>query len=62
MLDVPAPHQECCCALTSLLGYQVNKEPYSGGWLIKVKLSDKGELENLMDASKYEDHCAKEEH
>ena len=41
---------------------QVNKEPFSGGWLMKVKLSDKGELDSLLDASKYEEHCAKSEH
>jgi len=41
---------------------KVNKEPYSGGWLMKVKLSDKGELKDLMDATKYEDHCAKGDH
>ena len=31
----------------------VNKDPYGEGWLIKIKLSDKSELENLLDASKY---------
>lgn len=41
---------------------KVNKEPYSGGWLMKVKISDKGELDSLLDASKYEEHCAKSEH
>lgn len=41
---------------------QVNQEPYSGGWMMKVKLSDKGELKNLMDPAQYEDHCAKSEH
>jgi len=30
--------------------------------LMKVKLSDKGELKDLMDATKYEDHCAKGDH
>ena len=44
------------------LAAQVNKEPFSGGWLMKVKLSDKGELDSLLDASKYEEHCAKSEH
>ncbi|KAL3159795.1 hypothetical protein ABBQ38_010200 [Trebouxia sp. C0009 RCD-2024] len=41
---------------------KVNQEPYSGGWMMKVKLSDKGELKNLMDPAQYEDHCAKSEH
>ncbi|MGC8594510.1 MAG: glycine cleavage system protein GcvH [Candidatus Kryptoniota bacterium] len=31
----------------------VNKEPYSGGWMLKIKISDKGELDNLLDASRY---------
>lgn len=31
----------------------VNKEPYAGGWMIKVKASDPAELGSLMDASAY---------
>jgi glycine cleavage system H protein len=37
---------------------QVNSEPYTGGWFLKVKLSDKGELDRLMDSKTYEKHCA----
>ena len=29
-------------------------------WIIKVQLSDKSELDNLMDAKAYEEHCANE--
>ena len=54
---LPQDCQQSTCAVT-----QVNKEPFSGGWLMKVKLSDKGELDSLLDASKYEEHCAKSEH
>lgn len=32
----------------------VNREPYTGGWLFKVKLKDKGETSNLLDAAAYE--------
>ncbi len=32
----------------------VNKDPYGEGWMIKVKLSDRSELDNLMDAKAYE--------
>ena len=32
---------------------QINEEPYGVGWLVKVKLSDKAELEQLMDAAAY---------
>ncbi|OAQ21748.1 glycine cleavage system protein GcvH [Thermosulfurimonas dismutans] len=33
----------------------VNGDPYGDGWLIKVKLSDLDELEELMAADEYED-------
>jgi glycine cleavage system H protein len=32
----------------------VNSEPYGGGWLLKVRLRDAGELDELLDASAYE--------
>ena len=32
----------------------VNNEPYGRGWLIKVRLSNAGELDDLMDASAYD--------
>jgi glycine cleavage system H protein len=32
----------------------INDDPYGGGWLIKVKLSDPGETSSLMDAAAYE--------
>lgn len=31
----------------------VNKDPYGGGWLIKVRPSDFAELDELMDAEAY---------
>ena len=33
----------------------VNGDPYGDGWLIKIKLSDPDELEELMAADEYED-------
>ena len=33
----------------------VNSDPYGDGWLIKVKLSDASQLDNLMDAAAYKD-------
>ena len=36
----------------------LNKDAY-GNWIIKVELSDKAELDNLMDAKTYEDFCNK---
>jgi glycine cleavage system H protein len=31
----------------------INEDPYGNGWLVKVKLSDPGETEKLMDAAAY---------
>src|SRR6056297_1315245 len=33
----------------------INKDPYGAGWLIKIKLSDQSQLDDLLDASAYED-------
>ena len=32
----------------------ISADPYGNGWLIKVKMSDPGELEALMDAAAYD--------
>ncbi len=32
----------------------VNKDPYGAGWMIKVKLTNPSELDELMDAAAYE--------
>ena len=32
---------------------KINDDPYGDGWLIKVRLSDQGELDDLMDAGAY---------
>lgn len=34
----------------------INQDAY-GNWIVKVELSDKGELNGLMDAKAYEDFC-----
>lgn len=31
----------------------INEEPYEGGWIVKVKLSDASELDALKDAETY---------
>jgi len=33
---------------------RVNEDPYSGGWMFKIKLSNASELDGLMDAAAYE--------
>jgi len=31
----------------------VNEDPYGEGWLIRIRLSDEGELDSLLDADAY---------
>ncbi|MEM7459002.1 MAG: glycine cleavage system protein GcvH [Pseudomonadota bacterium] len=35
----------------------VNEDPEGNGWFCKIKLSDAGELEGLMDATAYKTFC-----
>jgi glycine cleavage system H protein len=35
----------------------LNSEPYTGGWLAKVQVSDESELDKLMDAAEYDAYC-----
>lgn len=36
----------------------VNESPYGEGWMLKVRLSDPGELDTLLSATQYEDYLA----
>ena len=38
----------------------VNSSPYENGWFFKIKVSDAAELEELMDAEGYFEHCEEE--
>jgi glycine cleavage system H protein len=38
----------------------VNEDPYGDGWLIKVRLSDASDLEDLMENEEYEEMIARE--
>ena len=31
----------------------INSDPYGDGWIIKIKMSDSGELNNLLSAAEY---------
>lgn len=31
----------------------INQDPYGDGWLVKIKMSDPGELDSLLDAMQY---------
>ncbi len=37
---------------------QVNKDPYGEGWMIKVKLTNLAELDELLDAEAYKGHIS----
>ncbi len=34
---------------------QINEDPYSGGWLLKIRIADSADLENLLSAQDYAD-------
>jgi glycine cleavage system H protein len=38
----------------------VNEDPYGDGWLIKVKITDMSDLEDLMDSEEYTELLARE--
>ncbi len=40
----------------------VNNHPFGDGWIMQVKLTEEGELEELMDADAYAEAIAEEEH
>ena len=37
----------------------VNKDPYQNGWIVKIRLTDKGELKNLLDVKRYRELTGK---
>ena len=38
----------------------VNTDPYGDGWMIRIKMSDQSEMDELMNADDYEDYVQKE--
>jgi glycine cleavage system H protein len=55
--DVFAPMSGQVVAVNEALGDSpetVNEDPYGEGWLVRVKLSDPSETDQLMDAATYE--------
>ncbi len=39
----------------------VNRDPYGDGWLVKVRVSDKGEIGTLLDPAGYRAHIGAED-
>ena len=55
--DVVAPLSGEIVEVNELLGdaqEKINEEPYGDGWLVKVRLTDTTELEELLDRETYE--------
>ena len=48
-------------SLIFILLIQVNASPYETGWIIKVEMSDNGELKSLMDSDQYSKFCEEED-
>ncbi len=40
----------------------VNTDPYESAWMVKIKVSDTSEVDNMMDAAGYEKYCADRSH
>jgi glycine cleavage system H protein len=59
--DVYAPVSGTVVAANTALDEQpgeVNKDPYGGGWLFKLKLANPGELGTLLAAAAYRESAA----
>jgi glycine cleavage system H protein len=35
----------------------VNNDPFGQGWMLRIKVDDQGDLEDLMDADAYRQYC-----
>ncbi len=59
--DMQMPISGTISAVNSALEEEpetVNKDPYRGGWFIKIQPADVAELDKLMDGAAYEKYCA----
>jgi glycine cleavage system H protein len=39
---------------------KVNNDPYGDGWMLRVRLSNRGEVDSLLSAAEYEDYIRSE--
>jgi glycine cleavage system H protein len=39
---------------------KVNNEPYGGGWVVEIELSNEKDIESLLDVDAYIEQCQKE--
>ncbi len=63
--DVTLPVSGTVTALNEALAdtpEQVNSDPFGNAWMVKVELSNPGELNSLMDAAAYTAYCEERSH
>lgn len=63
--DVYAPVSGVICEVNANLAdapETINQDAYGEGWIVKIKLKNERETEQLLDAGEYEALCAKEGH
>lgn len=41
---------------------RINQDPYGAGWILKLRLADRKELDSLMDAAAYRDYVGRGGH
>src|SRR5467141_2724164 len=58
--DIYAPVTGTVIEVNEDLPESVNEDPYGDGWLIKVKIADMTDLEDLMDNEEYAELLARE--
>ena len=62
--DIYAPVSGTVVAINDALDdapERVNQDPYGDGWFFKLEPLDTGELDSLMGADAYQDHCESDE-
>lgn len=40
----------------------LSEDPYGRGWMLKVRISDEANLQQLLDRTAYDEHCQSEDH
>ena len=58
--DIPAPVSGTITAVNEALRTTpelINSSPYDKGWIFKIRISNKGELSDLLDAGTYLKSC-----
>ena len=63
--DVYAPVSGTITEINEVLSDEpgmVNSHAESDAWFVKIEMEDESELDDLMDADSYKEHCEKEAH